>query len=216
MLTYHRVILFATLGLLLATAIGCVSEEQSEQLEQRIRQLEEEAAAMKEQVAESAGRMAEEARKIGEQAGRMGEAVGEQAAEMGERAGALTKKAALGPPTLVINLTAGKDDVHRAAMGLHLAEHGVAAEREVVIFFNVKSPELAVKDLPDSVGLDGQASIREMVAKLVDDGATALVCPMCAEVMGVEAEQLAPGLSMVSDRMQLFDHLGPNSVVFTY
>lgn len=48
-------------------------------------------------------------------------------------------------PTLVINLTSGESDLHAVVMGLHFAEHGLADNREVVIFFNVKSPPLALK-----------------------------------------------------------------------
>ena len=43
-----------------------------------------------------------------------------------------------------------------------------------------------------------------------------VVCPMCAEITGVEAEELVPGIQMIEDRKQIFDHLHVNSVVFTY
>jgi predicted peroxiredoxin len=216
MLTIQRNSSLTALGLILAGVLGCVPKDQPDETKQPPSALEEQSTAMREQLADSAKRIGEEARKVGDQAGKMGRAVGEEAAELGDRTRRMAEQAALGPPTLVINLTAGKDDVHRAAMGLHLAEHGLAAERQVVVFFNVKSPELAVKDLPDSVGLEDKPSIAEMVAKLAEDGAVLLVCPMCADVMGVSADQLAPGVSMVADRMQLFDRLGANTVVFTY
>jgi hypothetical protein len=43
-----------------------------------------------------------------------------------------------------------------------------------------------------------------------------VVCPMCAEIMGVKASELAPGIKMIEDRKQIFDHLHANTVVFTY
>ena len=43
-----------------------------------------------------------------------------------------------------------------------------------------------------------------------------VVCPMCAEITGVEAEELAPGIQMIEDRKQIFDHLHVDSVVLTY
>lgn len=119
-------------------------------------------------------------------------------------------------PTLVINLTSGENDLHAVAMGLHFAEHGLADNREVVIFFNVKSPPLARKDLADSVRFGEMPSIKAMIAKLRESGAKMVVCPMCAEITGVKAEELAPGIEMIEDRKQIFDHLHVNSVVFTY
>ncbi len=125
-------------------------------------------------------------------------------------------KPAAEKPTLVINLTSGEDDLHAVMMGLHLAEHGVAAERQTVVFFNVKAPPLARKELADTVRLGDMMPVGEMIAKLQKDGVTMLVCPMCAEVMGVEADQLAEGIKMIEDRMQLFDHLHAGATVFTY
>jgi predicted peroxiredoxin len=132
---------------------------------------------------------------------------------------AVGKKSAEPPsrkPTLVINLTSGENDLHAVAMGLHFAEHGLADNREVVIFFNVKSPPLARKELPETVRFKDMPPIKEMIAKLHRDGVKMVVCPMCAEIMGVKAEELAPGIAMIKDRKQIFDHLHSNSVVFTY
>ncbi len=119
-------------------------------------------------------------------------------------------------PTLVINLVSGEDNLHAVTMGLHFAEHGLADRREVVIFFNVKSPSLARKNLADNVRFKDKPSIKEMIAKLGQGGAKMVVCPMCAEVMGVKAGELAPGIEMIKEREQIFDYLHENSVVFTY
>jgi hypothetical protein len=43
-----------------------------------------------------------------------------------------------------------------------------------------------------------------------------VVCPMCAEIMGGKASELAPGIKMIEDRKQIFDHLHASTVVFTY
>jgi len=119
-------------------------------------------------------------------------------------------------PTLVINLTSGTEDLHAVVMGLHFAEHGLADGREVVIFFNVKAPPLARKELSDTVKFKEMPPVRAMIADLLKQGAKMVVCPMCAEITGVEADQLAPGIDMIEDRKQIFDHMHFNSVVFTY
>jgi hypothetical protein len=43
-----------------------------------------------------------------------------------------------------------------------------------------------------------------------------VVRPIGAEIMGVKAEDLAPGMGMIGDRTQIFDHLHANSAVFTH
>ena len=119
-------------------------------------------------------------------------------------------------PTLVINLTSGTEDLHAVAMALHFAEHGLADGREVVIFFNVKAPPLARQELDHAVRFKEMPPVREMVSGLLKQGAKMVVCPMCAGITGVEADELAPGIDMIEDRKQIFDHLHADSVVFTY
>jgi predicted peroxiredoxin len=120
------------------------------------------------------------------------------------------------PPTLVVNLTSGEQDLHAVAMGLHFAEHGLADGRRVVLFFNVKSPPFARRNLADSVRCGDQPPIKQMIGKLLSGGVRMVVCPMCAQMTGVKAEDLVPGIDMIQDRKQIFDELHANSVVFTY
>ncbi len=138
------------------------------------------------------------------------------AGEVGHKVQEAATEATIGKPTLVINLVSGEEDLHAVAMGLHLAEHGLEAGREVVVFFNVKAPPLARASLADSVQFGDEPPVKKVIASLVERGATALVCPMCAQIMGVTAEELASGIEMVADRNQLFDPLQANTVVFTY
>jgi predicted peroxiredoxin len=119
-------------------------------------------------------------------------------------------------PTLVINLTSGKEDLHAVVMAFHFAEHGLDDGREVVVFFNVASPPLASKNLDESVRFQEMPSVRSMIDGLLKKGAKMVVCPLCAKITGVTAEELAPGIEMIEDRGQIFDHLHSNAVVFSY
>jgi predicted peroxiredoxin len=125
-------------------------------------------------------------------------------------------EAACQKPTLVINLTSGKEDLHAVVMAVHFAEHGLDDGREVVVFFNVASPPLASKDLDESVKFQDMPSVRSMIDGLLKKGAKMVVCPLCAKVTGVTAEGLVPGIDMIQDRGQIFDHLHGNAVVFSY
>jgi predicted peroxiredoxin len=118
--------------------------------------------------------------------------------------------------TVFINLTSGKEDLHAVAMALHFAEHAIADGREAVVFFNVHSPPLANKDLDPSVRFKDSPPIREMIAGLLENGVKMVVCPFCAKLVGVTEDDLPPGIEMVKDRGQVFDHLHDKAVVFTY
>jgi predicted peroxiredoxin len=51
----------------------------------------------------------------------------------------------------VVNLTAGTDDVHRAALGLAFAQSALGTGRDVTVFMNVDAVELANRELPESL-----------------------------------------------------------------
>jgi predicted peroxiredoxin len=120
-----------------------------------------------------------------------------------------------GKSTIVLNVTSGREDVHAVTMALQLANHALDDGRAAVLFLNVRAPDLARRDLPDSLVLRGNPPIRRMVAELITRGAAVLVCPSCAKVMGVNRDNLIEGAAFAT-RESLFGALGPNAVVFTY
>ena len=101
-----------------------------------------------------------------------------------------------GKSTIVLNVTSGREDVHAATMALQLANHALDDGRAAVLFLNVRAPDLARRDLPDSLVLQGNPPIRRMVAELITRGADVLVCPSCARVMGVNRETKRIALSL--------------------
>ena len=117
--------------------------------------------------------------------------------------------------TLVINLTSGNEDLHAVNMALELALHGLADQRAVIVFMNVRAPELARKDLPPTLGLANKPPIAEKLKKIMTEGGVVLCCPSCMEVLGVSEAELAPGVKLAS-REALFGKLGSNTVVFSY
>ena len=117
--------------------------------------------------------------------------------------------------TLVINLTSGKEDPHAVTMALELAGHALDDHRKVIVFLNVRAPELAGKHLPATCGLPGKPLIPEMISKLLKRGAVFLCCPSCMKVLGVQEADLVPGVKLAS-REGLFGGLGEGAVVFSY
>jgi predicted peroxiredoxin len=118
-------------------------------------------------------------------------------------------------PTVLFNITSGKEDLHSVTMALQLAGHALSDGRDVVLFFNVRAPEFARADLPETFAFSDNPPIKKMIAELIARGAQPLVCPHCAGAMGVKESDFAPGMKLAS-RESLFGKLGPNAVVFTY
>lgn len=119
-----------------------------------------------------------------------------------------------GKPRFVLNLTSGLADVHRTTMALELARHALDDGREVLVFLNVKAPEIARRDGAKE-SMPGMASPTELLRKLIERGAGVHVCPMCMKAMKVEPDALIPG-AVVTDREKLFSKLEAGVTVFTY
>ena len=107
-----------------------------------------------------------------------------------------------------------QEDPHSVTMALQLAGHALDDGREVVLFFNVRGVKAVMESLPDDLAFKDKP-IKLMLAKLIDRGAQAHVCPHCMNALDVTAEDLVRGI-VVTDREKLFSKIGSNTVVFTY
>lgn len=116
---------------------------------------------------------------------------------------------------IIINLTSGREDLRKATMALQLASHALADGHKAVVFLNVRGVELAAADQAGVTGINNNPPPGEMLAKLIDQGATVLVCPSCLEVAGMKKEQLMKGAQLAT-RESLFGQIGANSAVFSY
>ena len=100
------------------------------------------------------------------------------------------------PPSkaeILINLTAGQDDPHRATLALMMADIAAKDDREVTVFLNIDGVELATKDLPDTVQHQQFPPVRELMAQLISDGATVLACGVCLNAAGIPSGSIGRG-----------------------
>ena len=96
-------------------------------------------------------------------------------------------------PSLLINLTSGKEDPHAVTMALMLATRSQQAGRPTIVFFNVHAPPLAARDLPDSVALPGEAPVKKLLADFIRSKGRVYVCSHCLGVAGMKNEDLVDG-----------------------
>jgi len=87
---------------------------------------------------------------------------------------------------LFVNLLT--DDSHRARMALSLSKNQHDRGHPLTIFFNDKGVFVASKAHAERFGEQ-----QKLLANLIANGATVLVCPMCMQHYGVKEADLIPG-----------------------
>ncbi|HEY9039449.1 MAG TPA: DsrE family protein [Roseovarius sp.] len=92
---------------------------------------------------------------------------------------------------LFINLTS--DDGHRVTMALGFGGNQLERGHPLTVFLNDRGVMAAAQANAEQFG-DQQA----MLQKLLDGGATILVCPMCMKQYNVAEDDLLPGLEVGS------------------
>jgi predicted peroxiredoxin len=116
---------------------------------------------------------------------------------------------------LVVNLTAGTDDPHRASLALTMADAALKEGHKVAVFLNVDGVELAVRDLSEDVQYWEFPPVREMLADVIEGGATVLVCPICVNEAGIPSNQLLDGVVLATP-VELFPYFDRGAVVISY
>lgn len=124
-----------------------------------------------------------------------------------------TKKA--DKPTVVVNITRGKDDLHAVSMAIGLASNALKAERRSVIFLNVHAPVFAAADLPADVKFADFPPVKDMLASFVAAGGELYVCGHCATVVKVAESNLIMG-AVVAQHGDLFKKLPAAALTFSY
>ncbi len=100
-----------------------------------------------------------------------------------------------------IHITRGADDPHAALMGLRMATL-MAAERDVLVYCDLKGVEVVLADAPDLRHADFE-SARTLLRGLLDRGVPVLVCPGCLRAAGHRPEDVEPGVQM-ADKDRFF------------
>ncbi len=91
---------------------------------------------------------------------------------------------------VLIHLTRGPEDPHRALMALNMAVM-MAAEKDVAVYLDIKGIELVLRDAPD-VQFDGFPSSLTSLQALQKAGVMVMACPGCLKAAGKTPEDLMP------------------------
>jgi predicted peroxiredoxin len=118
-------------------------------------------------------------------------------------------------PSLLINLTSGKEATHAVTMALMLATRSQQAGRPTTVFLNVHAPPIAARDLPDSVALPGEAPVKKLLAEFIRSGGRVYVCSHCLGVAGMKNEDLVAGAQPI-DGERLLEQLDRGTIALSY
>jgi predicted peroxiredoxin len=100
-----------------------------------------------------------------------------------------------------IHVSHGPEDPHRVLMALRMAEL-MAADRDVLVYFDIKGIEVVLADAPDLEYAEFPSSSSQL-AKLMELGVALHACPGCLAAAGKTAEDLADGVQ-VADKEAFF------------
>jgi predicted peroxiredoxin len=133
----------------------------------------------------------------------------------GHAGSAANQSSAVGRPTLLLNLTHGKSDLHAASMGLNLAKTALTHGSQVVVFLNVDAAALADRELGADVRFADFPPVAELLREIIAKGGKVFVCAHCASLLKLDKDRLAPGI-VLSEHGDILKALQPGMVGFSY
>ena len=103
---------------------------------------------------------------------------------------------------VVIHISHGRDSSQQAVMGLNMAVM-MSDDHDVLVYFDIKGIDLALKDAPDLSYSSAAPSSKTELMALREKGVPMMVCPGCLKAAGKSADDLAPGMRL-ADKNSFF------------
>ena len=94
---------------------------------------------------------------------------------------------------LFINLTTAKDNPDKTVVAFVVANAGIAAGQEVVIFLNIEAARLAVLGYADDITSPGFKPLPELLDFFVGNGGKIWVCPPCYDARDLDRNNMING-----------------------
>ena len=101
-----------------------------------------------------------------------------------------------------IHISNGENDLHRALMGLQMAEK-MAEDKDVLVYFDISGIELVLNDSEDftySIFPSSKTQLENLLSK----GVTVMACPGCLKAAGKSESDLMEGVK-IADKEKFFN-----------
>jgi predicted peroxiredoxin len=117
--------------------------------------------------------------------------------------------------SLVVKVTAGKDDQERCNQGFTIAATGVASGLQVSLWLTGEAAWFALPDRAADVALAHAAPLTQLLAKVLEEG-TVTVCSQCASRREISADDTLPGVRIAGASTFLAEVMADGAQALVY
>jgi predicted peroxiredoxin len=117
--------------------------------------------------------------------------------------------------SLVVKVTAGKDDQERCNQAFTVAATGVASGLQVSLWLTGEAAWFALPDRADDVTLPHAAPLAQLLARVLAEG-TVTVCSQCASRRDISAEDTIEGVRIAGASTFLAEVMADGTQALVY
>jgi predicted peroxiredoxin len=117
--------------------------------------------------------------------------------------------------SLVVKVTAGKDDQERCNQAFTIAATGVASGLQVSLWLTGEAAWFALPDRADDVALPHAAPLAQLLARVLEEG-TVTVCSQCASRRDISAEDTIKGVRIAGASTFLAEVMADGTQALVY
>jgi predicted peroxiredoxin len=117
--------------------------------------------------------------------------------------------------SLVVKVTAGKDDQERCNQAFTIAATGVASGLQVSLWLTGEAAWFALPDRADDVALPHAAPLAQLLARVLEEG-TVTVCSQCASRRDISAEDTITGVRIAGASTFLAEIMADGTQALVY
>lgn len=117
--------------------------------------------------------------------------------------------------SLVVKVTAGKDDQERCNQAFTVAATGVASGLQVSLWLTGEAAWFALPDRADDVALAHAAPLAQLLGRVLAEG-TVTVCSQCASRRDITAEDIIKGVRIAGASTFLAEIMADGTQAIVY
>jgi predicted peroxiredoxin len=117
--------------------------------------------------------------------------------------------------SLVVKVTAGKDDQERCNQAFTIAATGVASGLQVSLWLTGEAAWFALPDRADDVALPHAAPLAQLLARVLAEG-TVTVCSQCASRRDITSEDIIKGVRIAGASTFLAEIMADGTQAIVY
>lgn len=117
--------------------------------------------------------------------------------------------------SLVVKVTAGKDDQERCNQAFTVAATGVASGLQVSLWLTGEAAWFALPDRADDVALPHAAPLAQLLARVLAEG-TVTVCSQCASRRDITSEDIIEGVRIAGASTFLAEIMADGTQAIVY